>query len=400
MSEVRSQAVGATRRLVRLLLHVLLVIVPSRRQVMVTAYPRDEGNAVEVVRALVARYRGRIVWVDAPDGARLAALGLDTERIDRAPKRSARTLLRFVRSEAVFHTHGIFGCPRPVRGKAHINLWHGDGPKSYAGAPVPSSYLVSGSGVFGRRLAEVFGVDTSDLLLTGLPRTRQLQEPCDAACLTKLGIDPTRPFVVWMPTVRQFGAAGRNAARVDTTDPDGDAGLAGLIQPGTAVLSAAGIQVVVKPHPIDLVSRTLAGFASVSDADLIAAETTVYSFLGASAGLITDYSSVWTEYLALDRAIGFFTPDLEAYLGGRGVMPGSTHELPGPTLSSSDDFAGFAHAVLGGADPDGADARQRARETFELVHAESAADNLLDELARRGVLRVDSRPGAESGPVL
>ena len=371
------------------LLRALMALVPARRQVFVEAFPNDEGNAVETVRALIERYDGRIIWANAPDVARCEALQLDPARFTRVGKRSPRAVFAFLRSEVVFNTHGIYGGPKPVRGKAIVNLWHGDGPKGHAGARIPSTYLVSGSGVFGRRLADAFGVAERDLLLTGLPRITQLRHAADSSALSRLGIDSTRPFVVWMPTVRQYSAAGVNPARSDTTDTEADVGLAQLIRPGVRALEALGIQVVVKPHPIDLVSRTFEGFPAVSDSDLITARTTLYAFLGASSGLLTDYSSVWTDYLALERPIGFFTPDLNAYLGGRGVHPRSLEILPGPTLETPSDFTRFGHEVLGEVRGDGPRLREVARKEFQITHPQRPADELLDELVRRGALVAD-----------
>ncbi len=367
-------------------------LVPARNHVFVNAFPRDEGNAVEAVRALIERYRGRIIWADAPEPERLRDLGLDPSRIRRVGKRSPLGILAFLQARAVFNTHGIYGCPKPVPGKAMVNLWHGDGPKGHAGAIVYSTYLVTGSAVFGRRLAADFHVSNRDLLLTGLPRTRQLRTPADAETLTRLGVDPTRPFVVWMPTVRQYSAAGVNDARSDTTDLAADLDLAARVAPGARALAAMGVQVVVKPHPIDLVSRRFDGFPSVSDPELIAAGTTAYAFLGASAGLLTDYSSVWTDYLAVDRPIAFFTPDLEAYLRGRGVVPGSFDHLPGPTLTTLDDFEAFGREVLGETVGEGRTMRQRAREHFQIIHPENPADDLLDELERRRALDLRRAP--------
>lgn len=386
-----SPHLAALRGACALALRGLMLVVPPRRQVFVAAFPPDEGNAVEVVRSLIERYQGRIIWADAPPPSRLAALRVDATRVHRTKKRSLRAILAFARSEAVFSTHGVYGCPDPVRGKAMVNLWHGDGPKGHAGTPVPSTFLVSGSGVFGRRLAASFGVATRDLLLTGQPRLSQFAAPTDAASLESLGVDGTRPFVVWMPTVRQLAAAGRNASRSDTTDPQADLTLADLIEPGLQVLASLGVSLVVKVHPIDRVPRSHTGLITVSDRDLVAAGTTLYSFLAASAGLVTDYSSVWTDYLALDRPIGFFLPDLEAYAHGRGVMEGWLEVLPGPTLRSPDDFESFGREVLGHADPAAAQMRRHALEVFEIVHRDRPADDLLDELSRRGALAVGAR---------
>ena len=35
----------------------------------------------------------------------------------------------YLRAEAVFFTHGLYGSPRPSPRKPIVNLWHGDGPK-------------------------------------------------------------------------------------------------------------------------------------------------------------------------------------------------------------------------------------------------------------------------------
>lgn len=54
--------------------------------------------------------------------------------------------------------------------------------------------------------------------------------------------------------------------------------------------------------------------------------------LGASAALITDYSSIFFDYLATGRPVVFFTPDAEGYTDTRGTyMP--LDELPGPTTA-------------------------------------------------------------------
>ena len=63
--------------------------------------------------------------------------------------------------------------------------------------------------------------------------------------------------------------------------------------------------------------------------------------LGAAAGLVTDYSSIFFDYLATGRPIAFFTPDADLYSSGRGTyMPLDT--LPGPV---SDDAAETGRAL-------------------------------------------------------
>ena len=349
---------------------------------------------METVRVLGDRYDGDIVWADAPAPDRLRQLGIDPARVSAKPKNSLAAIWAFLTAEVTFFTHGVYGCPRPVRRKAIVNLWHGDGFKVTSGAQIYSTYLVSSSALLARPRVRHFKVPPQNLLTTGLPRIEQLRHPSSGQQLAALGIDPDRPFAVWMPTYRQAGGAGLNGSFVDTSDIDVDVHIARSIAPGLAALRARGIQIVVKPHPLDAVSREDADFILVTDDTIAAAGTTLYHVLGASVGLLTDYSSVWTDYLAVDRPIGFFMPDLAGYLAGRGLEPPDAMDhLPGVSLTAVADFEHLAAEMLGTECEPGATLRRSAREHFELVHPSSPAHLLVTALTERRALT----PGTQKG---
>lgn len=71
--------------------------------------------------------------------------------------------------------------------------------------------------------------------------------------------------------------------------------------------------------------------------------------LGAAAGLVTDYSSIFFDYLATGRPIAFFTPDADLYSSGRGTyMPLDT--LPGPVDADAAGTGRALAALLRGAE--------------------------------------------------
>src|SRR5690242_18870474 len=109
-------------------LRVLSAAVPTTRQVLVSGYPETEGNATEVLAALLRRYDGRVVWLREPSGPRFELPTHD--RLVSRDKASFGGVWAYLRSEAVFFTHGLYGSPRPSGRKPLINLWHGDGPKA------------------------------------------------------------------------------------------------------------------------------------------------------------------------------------------------------------------------------------------------------------------------------
>ena len=74
-----------------------------------------------------------------------------------------------------------------------------------------------------------------------------------------------------------------------------------------------GVQLVVKPHPIDADSYDAYGIRTLKTEDIWAAGSTLYQFLGAAAGVISDYSSIWVDYLAVRGSVALYCPDLEEY---------------------------------------------------------------------------------------
>lgn len=367
----------------RVVLRTLSRVVPQSRSVVVTAYPETEGNGVETARALVDRYAGRVVWLR--DGGPVPAdvRALADRGLVLLPKASLRGLWAYLRAEAVLFTHGLYGSPRPVRRKPVVNIWHGDGPKGItpsrdAGGFIESTWFVGSTSLFSRLQAATFDIPDERVLVTGNPRTDQLWRPVAPGALASLGI--TGGFVVWMPTFRQARAVGAMRTRGGPVVED-RAGLAEL----AAGLRARGLQLVVKPHPMDADRRSWPGAVTVDEAALAAAGVTLYELLGASAGLVTDYSSVWVDYLLHDHPIAFLVPDRGSY--DRDLVPFDVLEwVPGELVDlSSQPFEGFLADVAAGGLL-GAARRRAVADRIGLNPTASAADELVTTLVKLGVL--------------
>lgn len=381
---MRNLLIGLLLATLRVTLRVLSRVVPQSRSVVVTASPETEGNGVETARALVRRYAGRVVWLRdrGPVPAEVEALA--AQGLVLVPKASLRGLWAYLRAEAVLFTHGLYGSPRPVDRKPIVNLWHGDGPKDITpgpgvGALIASTWFVGSTPLFSRWQASLFGVPDERVLLTGNPRTDQLWDPPSAAALAELGI--VGDFVVWMPTFRRPRAVG--AVRVHDGGPveEQRAGLDDL----AAGLRERGLQLVVKPHPLDADRRRWPGALSVEEADLAAAGVTLYGLLGASVGLVTDYSSVWVDYLLLDRPLAFLVPDRHQY--DRALHPADVLDwVPGEVVDlAHHPFAEFLADVAADGDL-GAGRRRAVAARIGLEQSATAADDLVTALVKVGVL--------------
>lgn len=383
---------GALRWAERNTARLLLAVAPRGRHIVISGFPDAEGNAIEMLRATAPRYRGTIyLLVVDPETARtvLRVAGLDQlENLRLVPRRSPEALLRFSTAEVTMFTHGLFGNPRRVPRKTLVNLWHGGGIKGGLmaddrGRPtIHSDYLVAATRQQGEILAEQCRLPDGGLLLTGNPRIDEFED-VDRSRLAAVGIDPERPFALWMPTFRRNAGHGLTAGWAEA--PGDTAGVDLRAGEVVAGLAREGIQVVVKPHPSDAESHSVEGAIIVTNELLIRHGLLPYQLIGASAGLLTDYSSVWIDYLTLDRPIAFLVPDAESYAGGRGFNPPDALDwLPGPRVESPADIERFAQDIKA-AGALTAPRRAEVAQRIGLVARRPVAHTILDELDARGV---------------
>lgn len=336
-------------RLVRSLLRVM----PALPHAVVAGSPDDEGNSVEVLRALGQHMR--VFWLVSEPPESLWWLVQDAPGADAVrclPRQSVRAYLAYLTARYVFFTHGLYGSPQPPVRKTFVNLWHGDGPKQRKRfANIRSTHIVAGTRLWGERRPQIFDLPEGSVLITGNPRVDQFARPADASTLAALSLPPDRPLVLWLPTYRRTEYRGRRLGPVrnwsDAHELSGSAETRQFAADLVEAARALGVTVAIKPHPLDGDTYAGLGLPVINGRDLSEARTTLYQLLAATCGLITDYSSVWTDYLCLDRPIGFFCPDLDAYQAARGLNVTCYRDLlPGPLLESQESVKAFLGECL------------------------------------------------------
>jgi hypothetical protein len=364
--------------------------IPPGRHAVVAGSPDDEGNSVEVVRALAGRVR--VYWLVSNDPASLEWLISDAEdawRVTCVRKDTIRAKWLYVTARYVFFTHGLYGSPQPPGTKTFVNLWHGDGPKRRKGfAVVRSTVVVSGTQLWGSMRAKNFGLDESDVLITGNPRVDQLARPAADEGLSSLGIDPSTPLLMWLPTYRKTQYRGHRLGSVRNWSDTEELSTSMAVRSMLAMLAeearTAGVTLVAKPHPLDADEFSGTGIRIVTSAELREAHVTLYQLLARAHGLITDYSSVWTDFLVRDKPIGFYCPDLDEYIVNRGL---NVHDypalLPGSKLENLEDFRTFIRDCLD--EPESSRARRaRSIARIGVETRPGAANRLLDALGIPG----------------
>jgi len=79
-------------------------------------------------------------------------------------------------------------------------------------------------------------------------------------------------------------------------------------------------------------------------------ETDVYHILAQIDVLVTDYSSIYFDFLLLDKPMVFFSYDLEEYMANRELYFDYNEFTPGPKADSFDNLLGSLKEILGGED--------------------------------------------------
>ena len=158
------------------------------------------------------------------------------------------------------------------------------------------------------------------------------------------------------------------------------------------------LEIVVKPHPLDAIALSVPGSTFVGRRRPGSSGTQPYGLLAASHSLVTDYSSIWTDYLSTGKHVAFAVADWDDYRVTRGLDESVERSaLPGPVVESADEIRDvLPSSRLGGRELE----RQRDRtiESLGLVTEEGNCRRLTDQLARRGIRSWSRVRPRESAP--
>ena len=231
-------------------------------------------------------------------------------------------------------------------------------------------YIASYGKMYTNFMSACYGTLASQYVVTGMPRNDLLFVTDGKRNLCELLPDSEgKKIVFYMPTFRKVEAEIAFYAR---TDGNTDGYLFYWPDFSVEVLEKFcernNIYFVFKLHPSDaskvrtwhVQSRHI---GVITDEDL--SDKCIYEYLNAADLLISDYSSVYFDYLLLDRPILFTDKDIDDYAANRGIML-EPLELwrPGAVVHTMDDLMSEIKEAL-----DGRDLYKAARaRTRALVH--------------------------------
>lgn len=241
------------------------------------------------------------------------------------------------------------------RNQLVINLMHGSPLKVPVGywEGDTCDYVITQADIFNDKVSEILGVPTSKMVALGYPRTDILNNKGDTK--EKLGISYNAKMIVWMPTFRKNESSGIVYCDINKLGVP-------LLESEQSFdrinnsLKENGTVLIIKLHPAeDVRQMTLKNYSNIlfiSNKELAEHNIAVYQMLADSDALITDYSSVYYDYLLVDRPIGLIIDDIEEFKKKSKFAYGRyTDFVKGTYISTLDDFEQFIISLKTGNDP-------------------------------------------------
>ena len=339
-----------------------LSVGPVRDRIVLESNPDLACNTWPVFEELLARgvdEKYELCWL-VRDPARWAGRfpGRRVRFAAYAPESKASRLAAArlqLHARCVIFANKTVWQPRP--GQLSLFLGHGSPIKACKGFYTPGPFCnrwLSPSAPLEPVMEEQLGLPPGGALRLGYPRNDALLRPTGA--LDRLVDRRGRKIVFWLPTFRQHS---RKADDSNYALPG--CGLPLLERPGALervneALCRAGVLLVLKPHPMQDLAAIRAGelpaFRLLSDADLAAADCRLYEALADADALMTDYSSVYCDFLLTGKPIALTLDDLAQYQSARGLVTDDPLSLlKGRYLYTEEDLTAFAGELSRGEDP-------------------------------------------------
>ncbi|MBR5427888.1 MAG: CDP-glycerol glycerophosphotransferase family protein [Clostridia bacterium] len=200
-----------------------------------------------------------------------------------------------------------------------------------------------------------FDISYEKMFFCPFPRTDLLFGNRNARA--RLGIDGFDKVLIWMPTYRKSAAEKMKSFNIEGTATgipclETEADVLRI----DAFLRQSNSLILFKPHPVQPIDTALqeklTNIRFIDNAYLSDHGMQLYELLGETDALITDYSSVFYDYLLTDKPVGLTVDDFDEYIGKRGFVYDDPFEvLKGEHIVNTDELEAFLGEVVRGEDP-------------------------------------------------
>lgn len=359
----------ALGNLLRRLYHAAAARLPLRNVILLESQPCYADNTKAVFDEMIRRGWDRkyqLIWMFADEG--VPDVQIRNVRFLSSP---SGILSRLYQSYLQYTARLLVCCNRFLikrrEGQYAAYLTHGAPLKNCSGHyTVPSEIdeVFCLSEYLKPYDAKNLQYDAERMLPLGFPRNDLLFEPC--LDINRLFPESTfTKLIYWLPTYRQHQAAALRHSSISMPILYN----AAIAEQINACAREHQVLIVVKPHFAQDLSMIkamrLSNLVFIDEAFLKSRGLGNYELLRSADALLTDYSSVYYDYLLLDRPIGLCWDDYDEYVRNEGFQVDPAVIMAGgEKIYQPDDLCGFISRVAGGDDL----LREKRREIRDLVH--------------------------------
>jgi CDP-glycerol glycerophosphotransferase (TagB/SpsB family) len=215
--------------------------------------------------------------------------------------------------------------------------------------PIKSTYAIASSSFYQKIIAESFGLNIDEVLPVGQPRIDLLYRKIDCLQKFKIKINENQRIILWTPTYRQSVVGDIRTDGNHTQDLPliGRESLMEL----NIFLNDLNIFLLVKLHPMDkLNTKVFEEYSNIrilKNEDLEAVNVQLYSIMAEVDILLTDYSSIYIDFLYLKKPIAFIFEDIDSYTKSRGfVFSNPLDFMPGAIITNFEELKSFLDLVV------------------------------------------------------
>ena len=321
------------------------------------SFPDFAGNAKALFEYMVKRYK---------DNMNYTWIVYNKETVQLLKKKNINAILigtdefkKYITKTNVFFTTqgNLDGDKEKAKGSIYVELWHGVGPKPIGFAQEnPSDEDLKGyqniseivdcfivpSEFWKVVWGAIFKVEKTRIKSLGMPIFDYFKNSDGKSNLSKVlnkSVTKYKKIIMYMPTFRKgFNHDDILNDNNNVFNIKNDYNYEKLNE----FLNKNNYLLCIKMHPGELTNISIEESDNISlvlESNMIKYQISVNEIMNAFDLLITDYSSIGTEFLFLNKPILFNTSDIEEYKKNRGLLFGnSDFWFPGPTFNTQKDF--------------------------------------------------------------
>ncbi len=321
-------------------------LAPKLNRVLFIDNFKGETNAIAMANYVAANYSFKVYYI-VEKGMEGKLSPLLHPNVKTVILGSLEYSIVKMTSKYVFGTHGF---AKNSKNQITINLWHGVGHKKinmargmgghYADFTVATSEFVQ------EMFAYFFDVPLKSVLISGYPRNDELlharQRKSEIVKKIQSNFDSYDKIVFWMPTHRRqepgiaFSSRGK---KIDNVFNIKDFDIAQFNQ----ILKDQNTLCLIKPHYYyqfeEAEGDEMGNILLIDEAWIWERKLNLYQILACADVLITDFSSVMTDFSLLDLPIICFCTDLEkVYQKDELYFEDIENYLPSKLLQTQNEF--------------------------------------------------------------